>query len=71
MTIPVGGEGSGGVSLLDVLSGAKRQILPGPAGRVVLDLAESRSFSGSGRPRGALQPSEKVGGFAPHLFGWF
>jgi len=34
-------------------------------------LAESRSFSGSGRPRWALKPSEKAGGFAPHLFGWF
>ena len=38
--------------------------------RGVLDLAENRLFSGSGRPRGALKPSKKVGGFAHHLFGW-
>jgi len=31
-------------------------------------LAENRSFSGSGRPRGALKPNKKVGGEAPHLF---
>ena len=28
-------------------------------------------FSGSGLPRVALKPSKEVGGFAPHLFGWF
>ncbi len=31
------------------------------------DLIEHRSFWGSGRPLGALEPSKKVGGFAPHL----
>ena len=30
--------------------------------------AENQSFSGSGRPRGAFEPSKKVGGFAPPLF---
>ena len=35
------------------------------------DLIENRSFWGSGRPLGALEPSKKVGGFAPHLFKWF
>ena len=34
----------------------------------VWDLAENRWFSGSGRPRGALKPSKKVGGFAPPPF---
>ncbi len=33
-------------------------------------LMENRSFWGSGRPLGALEPSKQVGGFAPHLFGW-
>ena len=36
----------------------------------VLELAENRSFSGSGRSR-ALKPSKEVGGFAPHRLGWF
>ena len=31
----------------------------------VRDLAENLSYWGSGRPRGALKPSEKVGGEAP------
>ena len=31
----------------------------------VWDLAENRSVSGSGRPRGALKPSREVGGEAP------
>ena len=35
--------------------------------RGVLDLAENRSFLGSGRPRGALKPSKEVGGDAPQL----
>jgi len=34
-------------------------------------LAENRSFSGSGRARGASKPPREVGGEAPHLFGWF
>ncbi len=35
------------------------------------DLIENRSFWGSGRPLVILEPSKKVGGFAPHLFGRF
>ncbi len=35
------------------------------------DLMENLSFLGSGRPMGALEPSKKVGGEAPSLFGWF
>ena len=35
------------------------------------DLAEILSFWGSGRSLGALEPSKKVAGEAPHLFGWF
>ncbi len=31
------------------------------------DLTENRSFGGSGRALGALEPSKKVGGEAPHL----
>jgi hypothetical protein len=36
-----------------------------------IDLIENQSFWGSVRPLGALEPSKKVGGFAPHLFKWF
>ena len=35
---------------------------------MVSDLAENRSFSRSGRSRGALKPSKEVGGFAPPTF---
>ncbi len=35
------------------------------------DLIENRSFWVSERPLGAVEPSKKVGGFAPHLFKWF
>ncbi len=35
------------------------------------DLIENRSFGESGRPLGALEPFEKVGGEAPYLFKWF
>ncbi len=35
------------------------------------DLIENLSFWGSGRALGAVEPSKKVGGEAPHLFGWF
>ncbi len=35
------------------------------------DLIENRSFWRSGRPLETLEPSKEVGGFAPHLFGWF
>ena len=35
------------------------------------DLIEHRSFWGSGQPLGALAPFSKVGGEAPHLYGWF
>ena len=30
-------------------------------------MAQNRSFSGCGRPRGALKPSKEVGGETPHL----
>ena len=39
--------------------------------RRVLDLAENRSFSGSGRPLGSFEPSKKLGSEAAHLLGWF
>ena len=35
------------------------------------DLVEHRSFWGSGEPRAAQKPFEKVGGFAPYLFKGF
>ena len=41
----------------EFVGGCQRGVLQ----RVVLDLAENRSFSGSGRPRGASKPSKKVG----------
>jgi len=38
---------------------------------VFSDLMENRSFCGSGRPRAAQKPFQKVGGKAPYLFKGF
>ncbi len=35
------------------------------------DLIENLSFGGSGRFLGDFEAFKKVGGEAPHLFGWF
>ncbi len=35
------------------------------------DLIDNQPFKGSGWPLGTSEPSKKVGGEAPYLFGWF
>jgi len=68
MTCPFGAKAQ---NLEGPVYNGDRRLPEGGLAEGFLDLAENRSFSGSGRPRRAFKPSKTVGGFAPHPFRWF